>query len=215
MDNISSIMEQYGVLPVINITDPAQALPLADALCEGGLPLLEVTLRSDCSLEAIRRIKAAKPEMLVGAGTVLTGQAVDDALAAGADYIVSPGFDPELADYCKAKGVLMVPGCATPSEIQLAVKRGLTVLKFFPAELGGGVAAIKLISGPFPMVRFLPTGGITMDNLGDYLATGKVIACGGSFMATAAQLKAGDYAGIAASCRKAARIAAEHKGGKQ
>ena len=120
---------------------------------------------------------------------------------------MSPGFDPEVADYCNGKGILTVPGCATPTEMQIAVKHGLTVLKFFPAELSGGVAAIKLLSGPFPKVRFVPTGGITLDNLGSYIASGKVLACGGSFMATSEQVKNRDFNGITASCKKAADIA--------
>ncbi len=207
MNKIESVIEAYGVLPVINITDADKAQPLAQALIDGGLPLIEVTLRTACSLEAIRRIKQAFPDMLVGAGTVLCEKSVDDALDAGADYVVSPGYDPILVNYCKERGVMIVPGCFTPSEIQIAVRNGLRILKFFPSELGGGVAAIKLLSGPFPEVRFLPTGGITFDNLGSYLSCGKVIACGGSFMATAEQFKAGDFEGISKACRKASDIA--------
>ena len=142
MNSIESYVETYGVLPVINITDANKAVLLAQALTDGGLPLIEVTLRSDCSLQAIRRIKQAFPDMLVGAGTVVSEKSVDDALSVGADYVVSPGYDPELVNYCKQKGVVIVPGCFTPSEIQIAVKNGLRILKFFPAELGGGVAAI-------------------------------------------------------------------------
>ncbi len=203
MKNTASVVEKYGVLPVINITDVEQAEPLAAALVEGGLPLIEVTLRSACSLESIRAIRKAFPDMLIGAGTVLTTASVDEALEAGADYIVSPGYDPELVDYCHAKDVEIVPGCSTASEIQDAVKHGIKTVKFFPAELGGGVPAIKLLAGPFAGVKFLPTGGITLDNLEEYLSCDKVIACGGSFMANAAQLKAKDYDGITAACKKA------------
>lgn len=207
MNIIESYVETYGVLPVINITDANKAVLLAQALTDGGLPLIEVTLRSDCSLEAIRRIKQAFPDMLVGAGTVVSEKSVDDALSVGADYVVSPGYDPELVNYCKQKGVVIVPGCFTPSEIQIAVKNGLRILKFFPAELGGGVAAIKLLSGPFPDVRFLPTGGITFENLSAYLENNKVIACGGSFMATAEMFRQGDFEGITKLCIKASEIA--------
>lgn len=195
-------IEDSGVLPVINIPDPDVAVPLAKAILDGGISCLEVTLRSSGSLEAIRRIKEAYPDMLVGAGTVLSIETVDTALAAGADYIVSPGFDEKLVDYCIGKGVLIVPGCATPSEIQAGVEKGLEIIKFFPAELSGGVDAIKLISGPFPKVKFLPTGGINFGNLGRYLECGKVIACGGSYMATADQVKNRDFEGITAACKR-------------
>ena len=209
---ISEKIESVGVLPVINVPNADLALPLAKALMDGGMTALEITLRSDCSLAAIKSIKAAYPDFIVGAGTVLTTAAVDDAIGAGADFLVSPGFDPELVDYCNERGVLMVPGCVTPTEIQLAVKRGLTVLKFFPAEFSGGVAAIKLLSGPFPTVRFLPTGGITFDNFASYLAYNKVIACGGSFMATGDQVKNGKFDEIADSCRRALAISKEARG---
>lgn len=206
MKEIEKIIEEYGVLPVINIPAEDLAEPLAAALCAGGLPLIEVTLRSECSLAAIRKIRSAYPEMTVGAGTVLTPSDADRALEAGADFIVSPGYDPELVRYCMGKNVPVVPGCATAAEIQDAVKNRVHIVKFFPAELNGGLAAIKLLSGPFPGVRFLPTGGITFDNLESYLSSDKVIACGGSFMAPAAQLKAGDFEGITASCKKAVAL---------
>ena len=206
MNNVASTVEKYGVLPVINITDTDMALPLAKALVDGGLPLIEVTLRSACSLEAIKIIREGYPDMLIGAGTVLTTDSVDQALCAGADYIVSPGYDRELVEYCHSKGVCIVPGCSSASEIQDAVKHGVKTIKFFPAELGGGVPAIKLLAGPFAGVKFLPTGGITLDNLEEYLSCDKVIACGGSFMATANQLKNGDYDGITAACKKAVAL---------
>ena len=211
-EHISESIAKAGVLPVINVPKTELALPLAKALMDGGMTALEITLRSDCSLEAIKIIKTQYPEFIVGAGTVLTTAAVDDAIAAGADFAVSPGFDPEITDYCAERGILAVPGCATPTEIQLAVKRGLTVLKFFPAELSGSVAAIKLLSGPFPTVRFVPTGGITFENLASYLACGKVLACGGSFMATGEQVKNGKFDEICDSCRRALDIAAIARG---
>ena len=209
---ISEKIQKSGVLPVINVPSESLAAPLAKALIDGGMTALEITLRSDCSLAAIKNIKSSYPEFIVGAGTVLDTKAVDDAVAAGADFVVSPGFDPEITDYCAERGILAVPGCATPTEIQLAVKRGLTVLKFFPAELSGGVAAIKLLSGPFSKVRFVPTGGITMDNLASYLSCGKVLACGGSFMANAEQVKNGKFDEISTACRRALDIAASARG---
>jgi len=200
--NINNIIASTGVLPVINIPDAELAEPLVGALIDGGMTAIEVTLRSDCSLESIRRIRAAYPDFVIGAGTVLTTADADNAAAAGADFVVSPGFDPQLVRDCLDKKLPIVPGCTSPSEMQAAVRLGLTVLKFFPAELSGGMAAIKLLSGPFPKVKFVPTGGITLDNLGKYLASDRILACGGSFMATAEQVKSRDFAGITASCKR-------------
>ena len=199
-------IEALGVLPVINITSEDLAQPLAESLIDGGIPAIEVTLRSECSLKCIEIIKSAFPEMMVGAGTVLSVEGADSALAAGADYIVTPGFDEETVAYCMKKGIEIVPGCSTATEIQKAVKLGLKVLKFFPAELSGGLAAVKLLSGPFSGVKFLPTGGITFHNLGEYLKCDKVAACGGSFMATAEQLKNRKFDEIASACKKAMEI---------
>ena len=199
--------EEIGVLPVINIPEADVAVPVAQALRDGGINSIEVTLRSADSLESIKRIKTEFPDMRVGAGTVLNTETVDKAIAAGADFIVSPGYDEEVVDYCIEKGILIVPGCVMATEIQKAVKRGLTILKFFPSELNGGMDAIKLLSGPFPNVKFVPTGGINLKNLGSYLSNKKILACGGSYMATADQIKNRDYAGITAACKKAVDIA--------
>ncbi len=198
--------EQTGILPVINIPSKDVAIDVAKALREGGINSIEVTLRSVDSLESINKIKKEFPDMTVAAGTVLSTKTVDDALNAGADYIVCPGFDEEIVDYCISKNVLVVPGCSTGSEMQIAVKKGLKILKFFPAELSGGIDAIKLLSGPFPTVKFVPTGGINFKNLGTYLENEKILACGGSYMATAEQIKNKDWEGITAACKKAVDI---------
>lgn len=198
--------EDTGILPVINIPEAELAISVAAALRDGGVNSIEVTLRSADSLESITRIKHQFPDMSVGAGTVLSTQMVDDALSAGADFIVSPGYDDEVVDYCVEKGVLIVPGCVMATEIQKAVKRGLEILKYFPAELNGGIDAIKLLSGPFPKVKFIPTGGISFKNLGSYLKNPKILACGGSYMATAEQIKSRDFAGITAACKRAVDI---------
>ena len=202
----SEIIEKCGILPVINITDTALAKPLATVLTEEGIPTIEVTLRSDCSLKAITEIKQNFPEMKVGAGTVLDCKTVDAAIAAGADYIVTPGFNEEVTDYCLEKKIEIFPGCSTATEIQRAYEKGLRVLKFFPAELSGGVDAIKLFSGPFKGVKFVPTGGINFSNLDRYLSCDKVAACGGSYMATAEQLKNKDFDAIRLACRKAKNV---------
>lgn len=203
MEDIFHIAETHGIVPVINIAKEEWAEPLAQALICGGLPLIEVTLRSECAFKAIQKIRQKFPEMVVGAGTVLSLETVDRALAAGAEYIVTPGYDPEIVDYCLQKKVPVIPGCSTATEIQSAVRQGLKVLKFFPSELSGGLPAIKLLSGPFPDVRFLPTGGITLQNLGEYLSCNKVVACGGSFMANADMLQRGAFDEITAACKKA------------
>ncbi len=198
--------EQTGILPVINIPNVSLAIPVAEALRNGGVNAIEVTLRSPDSLESIKTIRSAFPDMTIGAGTVLNTQTVDNAIECGADFIVSPGYDDEVVNYCVSKGIQIVPGCTTPTEIQKSVKLGLKVLKFFPAELSGGINSINLISGPFPDVKFIPTGGINFKNLGTYLANKKVLACGGSYMATSEQIKNGDFKSISDACKKAVDI---------
>ena len=182
MNDIMKKVQGFGVVPVVVLNDAKDALPLAKALCEGGLPCAEVTFRTDAAEESIRQMTDAYPEMFVGAGTVLTIDQVDRAVAAGAQFIVSPGFDPEIVDYCISKEIPVFPGCVTPTEITQAVKRGLKVIKFFPAEQYGGVATIKALAAPFTTAMFMPTGGINAKNLPEYLSCNKILACGGSWM---------------------------------
>ncbi len=206
MSNVIETIGNAGVLPVVNVPNKELAVPLAKALLDGGLTALEVTLRSADSLESIKAIKEACPQLVLGAGTVLTVDIAKQAIAAGVDYVVSPGYDTELIDFCLENGMPIVPGCSNPSEIQDGLKRGLTVFKFFPSELSGGVDAIKLISGPFPQAKFLPTGGITFANLSSYLSLPCVLACGGSFMAPAAMVKNGEFDKITDLCKKSVDI---------
>lgn len=180
MDMMKQI-EKMGIVPVVVIEDAKQALPLAEALCAGGLPCAEVTFRTAAARDAIREMKK-KENMLVGAGTVLTTDQVDEAVDAGAEFIVSPGFNRKVVRHCREKGIPVIPGVCTPTEVEMALEEGLEVVKFFPAEAAGGIAMIKAMSAPYGSVRFMPTGGITMENLADYLSFSKVIACGGSFM---------------------------------
>lgn len=198
--------ETTGILPVINIPNVSLAIPVAEALRCGGVNSIEVTLRSPDSLESIKNIKNEFPDMTVGAGTVLSIELVDKAIASGADFIVTPGYDDKVVDYCVNRGIHIVPGCVTATEIQKAVTAGLKTLKFFPAELNGGIDAINLLSGPFPDIKFIPTGGINFKNLDTYLANKKILACGGSYMATKAQIENGDFNGISAACKKAIDI---------
>ena len=182
-----------GIVPVIKVEDAADAVPLCKALSDGGLPVAEITFRSDAAEEAIRRVHEELPEVILGAGTVLTKDQVDRAVNAGATYIVSPGLNPEIVKYCQEKNVPIVPGCANPSDIEVALSLGLKTVKFFPAEPLGGLKLIKAMAAPYGAVTFLPTGGVNENNLNDYLAYNKVIACGGSWMVPADAVAAKDW----------------------
>lgn len=182
MHEVLKQISKIGIVPVIKIEDPAKAIPLAKALCDGGLPIAEVTFRTACAKEAIAAIAKEVPQMLVGAGTVLTTQQVDEAVEAGAKFIVSPGLNPTVVKYCVSKNIPITPGCANPSDVEQALECGLEVVKFFPAEAAGGIAMIKAMSAPYGGIKFIPTGGINAKNLNDYLSFGKILACGGSWM---------------------------------
>ncbi len=182
MKNINEELYSIGLIPVIKIEDPEDAVPLAKALIDGGLPAAEITFRTACAAEAIKKITDTYPEMLVGAGTVLTKEQVDAAIAAGSKFIVSPGLNPKVTSHCLSKGVPMLPGCSNPSDIEAALELGLTTVKFFPAEAAGGLPMLKAMAAPYGQLTFMPTGGINAGNLLDYLKFNKIIACGGSFM---------------------------------
>ena len=208
MKTIEEQFHEYGVVPVVVLEDAKDAIPLADALTEGGLPCAEVTFRTEAAEESIRLMSEKYPEMLVGAGTVLTIEQVDRAVGAGAKFIVSPGFDPEIVDYCLEKEIPVFPGCITPSEVAQAVKRGLKVVKFFPAEQAGGVAMIKAMAAPYTMVKFMPTGGISAKNLKDYLSFNKILCCGGSWMVKGDLVKNGEFDKIRELTKEAVELAA-------
>ena len=182
MSDIIKTISNIGIIPVIAIDDENKAVPLAHALLAGGLPAAEVTFRTAAGEEAIRRITAEVPDMLVGAGTILTTEQADRAIAAGAQFIVSPGFNPSVTRHVIDKGVLMMPGTATPGEMEQAMSMGLDVVKFFPAEQNGGVAKLKAVAGPYTTLRWMPTGGVNTKNMMDYLSFDKIIACGGTWM---------------------------------
>lgn len=209
MHEVIARLGQHGVIPVVVIEDAAAAPALAHALTGGGLACAEVTFRTEAAEAAIRAMAAAEPEMLVGAGTVLNVRQAEAAIAAGARFIVAPGFDPAVVDWCLAHGAPMLPGVMTPSEISAALSKGLEVLKFFPAEAAGGLSALKALSGPFREVRFVPTGGISSDNLADYLRLPAVHACGGSWLASEQLIAAGAFDRIVALAAEAARIVEE------
>ncbi len=208
MKTIEEQFREYAVVPVVVLDDARDAVPLAEALTEGGLPCAEVTFRTEAAEESIRLMSEKYPEMLVGAGTVLTIEQVDRAVAAGAKFIVSPGFDPEIVDYCLEKKIPVFPGCVTPSEVAQAAKRGMKVIKFFPAEQAGGIARIKAMAAPYTMMKFMPTGGIGVNNLKDYLSFDKILCCGGSWMVKGDLIKNGEFDKIRALTKEAVELAA-------
>ncbi len=203
MGDIFKLIGEKGIVPVINIENPEQAVPLAAALTAGGLPLIEVTLRNDTSLQSVEAIQRNCPQMAVAAGTVLSPEMAKEAAAAGAELVVTPGFQKKTVEYCLENDIAVMPGCVTASDITTAVEMGLHNLKFFPAEQGGGVKAMELLGGPFGQVKFIPTGGISLDNLETYLRSKKILACGGSFMAKPEDIRQENWAAITAKCRRA------------
>ena len=208
MSTVAEKIAGFGVVPVVVLEDVKDAAPLAKALVEGGLPCAEVTFRTAAAEESIRVMTTEYPDMFVGAGTVLTIEQVVRAVAAGAKFIVSPGFDPEIVDYCLEKEIPVFPGCITPSEVAQAVKRGLKVVKFFPAEQFGGVATIKAMAAPYVGLKFMPTGGVSAKNLESYLSCDKIIACGGSWMVKGDLVKAGKFDEIKTLTEEAVKLAA-------
>ena len=199
---VEARLRQLHVIPVIVIDDPERALALAEALAEGGLPCAEVTLRTLGATAALERIAKARPDFLVGAGTVLTTDQADRALDSGAQFAVAPGMNARVVEHCLTIGLPMFPGVCTPSEVEAALALGLRTLKFFPAEPAGGVKYLRAISAPYGDVSFIPTGGITRDSLGDYLAERRVVACGGSWMAPSEWIAAGEFDDIRDETRR-------------
>jgi 2-dehydro-3-deoxyphosphogluconate aldolase/(4S)-4-hydroxy-2-oxoglutarate aldolase len=197
---------KIGIVPVIVIDDAEKAVPLARALEAGGLPCAEITFRTAQALESLRCIHREAPDFLIGAGTVLSAQQADEAVSAGASFIVSPGFNPSVVGYCVDNGIPVVPGCATPSDMERALGMGLGTVKFFPAEQAGGLAYLKAVSAPYTALRFMPTGGISAANLTAYAKFDKVLACGGSWMADKALIQTGNFEGVKKSCREAVAV---------
>ena len=195
------------VVPVVVLDKVENALPLCSALSDGGLPLAEVTFRTAEAADSIRRISGEMPDILLGAGTVLTPQQVDEAAEAGASFIVTPGFNPSVVEACLERGMPIVPGVNSPSQVEQAMAYGLRLLKFFPAEASGGRAMLKALAGPYGNIRFVPTGGIGPDNLADYLALDTVAACGGSWMVAGSLVAGGRFSDVTKLTRQAMDIA--------
>ena len=212
MMDLAEKFQKIGVVPVVVLEDVKDAVPLAQALVEGGLPCAEVTFRTAAAEESIRLMTEKFPEMLVGAGTVLTTEQVDAAVKAGAKFIVSPGFDPEIVDYCIEKKIPVLPGCITPSEAAQAVRRGLSVIKFFPAEQAGGLAFIKAMAAPYTSLSFMPTGGINPENVKKYLEYDRIFACGGSWMVKGKLIAEGRFDEIEKLTREDAEIVKNIRG---
>ena len=212
MNPVLEKIQKTGIIPVVVINDAKDAEPLAKALIEGGLPCAEVTFRTDAAEESIRIMKEKFPEMLLGAGTVLTTEQVDRAVAAGAEFIVSPGLNPRIVKYCVEKNIPITPGCANASDIEQALENGLEVVKFFPAEPAGGLKMIKALAAPYVNVKFMPTGGINEKNVREYLAYNRIVACGGSWMVKADLVKNGEFDKITEMCKECVEIVKESRG---
>ena len=214
MLNINKRISEIGIVPVIKLNNPERdAEPLARALCAGGMSVAEVTFRAAGAEKAIKIMRESANDMIVGAGTVLTTQQVDKAIAAGAQFVVTPGFDPELVAYCQQKDIPIYPGCTTPTDYHAALKFGLEILKFFPAEQSGGLAKIKAMSAPFPMFKIMPTGGISLKNLKEYISSSVVCACGGSYMVTADLIDNQKWDEITQLCKTSVEIIKEARNG--
>ncbi len=182
MSEVLSKIESVGIVPVVKLNDVNKAVPLCQALMQGGIDVAEITFRTECAAEVIKTISTNCPDMLVGAGTVLNVEQAQKAIDAGAKFIVCPGCLPEVIDFCNEKGVAILPGCVTPSEIMVALSKGLKVVKFFPAAEFGGIKTMKALSAPFAQVKFMPTGGINLENLSEFVSNKFIVACGGTYM---------------------------------
>ena len=212
MENILKTLKENGVVPVVALPSPDQAVPLTEALMAGGITVIEITYRTAGATEAIRNIAQDVEGMTVGAGTVLTLDQAKAARDAGAAFVVTPGFSPSIVDNCLDAGMPVYPGVATPTEITQALERGLKTVKFFPAEVLGGVKALKALSGPFTTLQFIPTGGVSPQNLTDYLSLGQVLACGGSWLAKKAMVTAGEFETITKTAREARQMVDKLRG---
>ncbi|WP_022666372.1 bifunctional 4-hydroxy-2-oxoglutarate aldolase/2-dehydro-3-deoxy-phosphogluconate aldolase [Desulfospira joergensenii] len=204
MQDILNAIEAAGIFPVVEIDRLEDAVPVAEALRKGGIAAMEITLRTPCACDAIHAVRKAFPEMMVGAGTVLTPDQVEQARDAGAGYMVSPGYNPRIVRYCLDAGILIIPGIDSPSGIELAIEAGLSVLKFFPAQFSGGIDGLKSMAAPFKnRIRFLPLGGITPENISDYVRCGEVLAVGGTWIAKNEIIREGDFSRITQNAREA------------
>ena len=212
MNEVLMKIGQMGIVPVVVLNDVKNAVPLAQSLINGGLPCAEVTFRTETAQQSIAEISKNFPQMFVGAGTVLTTEQVDRAVDAGAKFIVSPGFNPKVVEYCIKKGYPVTPGIMTPTELEMALEFGLDVVKFFPAENAGGLKMIKAMAAPYTKMKFMPTGGINPQNVREYLQCDKILACGGSWMVKGDLINSGNFAEIEKLTKEASQIVKEIRG---
>ena len=212
MNEVLMKIGQTGIVPVVVLNEVKDAVPLAQALINGGLPCAEVTFRTEAAQQSIAEISKKFPQMFVGAGTVLTTEQVDRAVDAGAKFIVSPGFNPKVVEYCIKKGYPITPGIMTPTELEMALEFGLDVVKFFPAENAGGLKMIKAMAAPYTKMKFMPTGGINPQNVREYLQSDKILACGGSWMVKGELINSGNFAEIEKLTKEASQIVKEIRG---
>ena len=212
MNEVLKKIRQTGIVPVVVLNEVKDAVPLAKSLINGGLPCAEVTFRTDAAQQSIAEISKNFPQMFVGAGTVLTTEQVDRAVDAGAKFIVSPGFNPKVVEYCLKKEYPITPGIMTPTELEMALGFGLDVVKFFPAENAGGLKMIKAMAAPYTMMKFMPTGGINPENVREYLQCDKILACGGSWMVKGDLINSGNFAEIEKLTKEASQIVKEIRG---
>ena len=211
MNEVLSKIEKTGIVPVVVLKNAKDAAPLAQSLLEGGLPCAEITFRTEAALESIKTIAEKFPQILLGAGTVLSAEQADRAMDSGAKFIVTPGLNPKVVEHCIKKGYAVCPGIMTPSELEQALSFGLDTVKFFPAENAGGIKMIKAISAPYPRVKFMPTGGINAANVREYLASDKILACGGSWMVKGDLISEGNFSEILRLTKEASLIAKEFR----
>ena len=212
MNEVLMKIGQMGIVPVVVLNDVKNAVPLAQSLINGGLPCAEVTFRTEAAQQSIAEISKNFPQMFVGAGTVLTTEQIDRAVDAGAKFIVSPGFNPKVVEYCIKKGYPVTPGIMTPTELEMALEFGLDVVKFFPAENAGGLKMIKAMAAPYTKMKFMPTGGINPQNVREYLQCDKILACGGSWMVKGDLINSGNFAEIEKLTKEASQIVKEIRG---
>lgn len=212
MNEVLMKIGQMGIVPVVVLNDVKNAVPLAQSLINGGLPCAEVTFRTEAAQQSIAEISKNFPQMFVGAGTVLTTEQVDRAVDAGAKFIVSPGFNPKVVEYCIKKGYPVTPGIMTPTELEMALEFGIDVVKFFPAENAGGLKMIKAMAAPYTKMKFMPTGGINPQNVREYLQCDKILACGGSWMVKGDLINNGNFAEIEKLTKEASQIVKEIRG---
>ncbi|MGF1743468.1 bifunctional 4-hydroxy-2-oxoglutarate aldolase/2-dehydro-3-deoxy-phosphogluconate aldolase [Vibrio minamisatsumaniensis] len=206
MTTIAQLLATIKVIPVIAIEQAEDIVPLGRALAENGLPAAEITFRSDAAVEAIRLLREAQPEMLIGAGTVLNREQAQAAKDAGATFVVSPGFNPNTVNACREIGIDIIPGVNNPSAVEAAVEMGLTTLKFFPAEASGGINMLKSLLGPYTQIQFMPTGGISPKNVNEYLAVDRVLACGGTWMVDKTLINEGRWDEIGRLAREVTKL---------